>query len=181
MRFFFQGPRILGIRPGIILGASDFSRGQRTQRNPAAAPLEGGFVYAIRGDHNMIKIGTTTNPRARLAQLRTGSAFPIDYAYIAATSGEPAEVEAAAHRLLEKHRCNGEWFDVAPEMAVAAIAGAAHKMGQSLLPTSLEMSDQILRVGAGGVPEPQKMHPLTAAVIFISLLTAFGWALSLAH
>jgi hypothetical protein len=26
MRFFFIGPRILGIRPGIILGASDFRK-----------------------------------------------------------------------------------------------------------------------------------------------------------
>jgi Meiotically up-regulated gene 113 len=159
MRFFFIGPRIFGIRPGISFGPNDFRKAfARTSAVPAE-PMTGGFVYAIRGDHNMIKIGMTTNPRARLAQLRTGSAFPIDYAYLAVSSGEPAEVEAAAHTLLDKHRCNGEWFDVAPEMAVAAIAGAAHKLGQSLLPVTVDTADQILQIcSAGGGPSSSNRY-----------------------
>ena len=112
--------------------------------------MDGGFVYVVRGDHNLVKVGITTNPRARLAQLRPGSAFPIEYAYLAVSSGQPAEVEAAAHKLLEKHRCNGEWFDVQPEMAVAAIAGAAHKLGQSLLPVTVDRADQIMQIASAG-------------------------------
>lgn len=183
MRFFFSGPRILGIRPGVIFGASDFRSSRPSTQKAPSEPMTGSFLYVIRGDHNMIKIGVTTNPQARLASLRTGSAFPIDYCYLAATPGTGFDIEAGSHEMLKSHRCNGEWFDVAPEMAVAAIAGAAHKLGQPLLPVTSEVANQILLVGANqpsGASEPQ-MHPLTAAVIFISFLSALGWLLSFAH
>ena len=146
MRFFLMGPRIFGIRPGVSFGAEDF-RGRRTQRGPAE-PMTGSFLYVIRGDHNMVKIGVSTNPNARLASLRTASAFPIDFSYIAVTPGTGFDIEQAAHEMLKGHRCSGEWFDVPPEMAVAAIAGAAHKLGQPILPVSAEVANQILQVAA---------------------------------
>jgi hypothetical protein len=149
MRLFLLGPRILGIRPGISFVAEDFGRGRRTQRGPAE-PMTGSFVYAIRGDHNMVKIGVSTNPNARLASLRTASAFPIDFSYIAVTPGTGFDIEAGAHEMLKSHRCNGEWFDVQPEMAVAAIAGAAHKLGQPILPVTAEVANQILQIAANG-------------------------------
>jgi hypothetical protein len=155
MRVFFSGPRILGIRPGISFGAEDLlgSRRRQTQR-PACEPMTGSFVYVVRGDHNLVKIGTTTNPRARLAQLRTSSAFPIDYSYIAVTPDNSGPlIEGAAHDLLDRHRLNGEWFDVAPEMAVAALSAAAHKLNRPLLQVSLDNADQILRItGYGQLP-----------------------------
>ena len=52
--------------------------------------------------------------------------------------------------MLKSHRCNGEWFDVQPEMAVAAIAGAAHKLGQPILPVTAEVANQILQIAANG-------------------------------
>jgi hypothetical protein len=178
MRFFFSGPRIFGIRPGIILGAEDFGRGRGTQRAPAAEPMTGGFVYVVRGDHNMIKVGVTTNPRARLASLRTGSAFPIDYAYLAVTPGESrTEIETATHALLDKHRCNGEWFDIAPEMAVAAIAGAAHKLGQPILPVTLDAADEILRISSAGGTEPPKWR-LEDSALFLFGLPLIGGLLA---
>jgi hypothetical protein len=135
MRFFFIGPRILGIRPGISFGASELLRlATKPKQNKPGEPITGSFLYVIRGDHNMVKIGVSTNPNARLAQLRTASAFPIDFSYIAVTPGTGFDIEQGAHTMLASHRCNGEWFDVAPEMAVAAIAGAAHKLGQPILP-----------------------------------------------
>jgi hypothetical protein len=152
MRFFFMGPRILGIRPGISFGAEDFGRGRRIQRGPAE-PMTGGFVYVVRGDHNMVKVGVTTNPRARLASLRTGSAFPIDYAYLAVTPGDSgAAIEAAAHKLLDKHRCNGEWFDVQPEMAVAAIAGI-HRHARR---NAMRQVTDIASYGANGKRPPSQ-------------------------
>jgi hypothetical protein len=98
--------------------------------------MTGSFLYVVRGDHNVVKVGVTTNPNARLASLRTGSAFPIDFDYIAVTPGTGFDIEAGAHEMLKSHRCNAEWFDVPPEMAVAAIAGAAHKLGQPILPVT---------------------------------------------
>lgn len=151
MRFFFMGPRILGIRPGISFSASELLRlATKPKQNKPGEPMTGSFVYVIRGDHNLVKIGVTTNPRARLAQLRTASAFPIDFCYIAVTPGTGFDIEAGAHEMLKSHRCNGEWFDVAPEMAVAAIAGAAHKLGQPILPVTAEVANQILQVCANG-------------------------------
>jgi Meiotically Up-regulated Gene 113 (MUG113) protein len=154
MRFFFSGPRILGIRPGVIFGASDFRSSPRPTQRPPGEPITGSFLYVIRGDHNLVKIGVTTNPQARLASLRTGSAFPIDYSYIAVTPGTGFDIEAGSHEMLKSHRCSGEWFDIAPEMAVAAIAGAAHKLGQPILPVTAEVADQILAIAANGSGPP---------------------------
>jgi hypothetical protein len=158
MRFFLIGPRVMGIRPGISFGANELLRlVTKPKQNKPSEPMTGGFVYVVRGDHNLVKIGITTNPRARLASLRTGSAFPIDYAYLAVTPGESrAAIESGTHTLLDKHRCNGEWFDVQPEMAVAAIAGAAHKLGHPILPVTLDVSDQILSIASAGGEAPPK-------------------------
>ena len=67
--------------------------------------MTGSFLYVIRGDHNMVKVGVTTNPSARLASLRTGSAFPIDFDYIAVTPSTGFDIEAGAHAMLKSHRC----------------------------------------------------------------------------
>ena len=85
MRFFFMGPRILGIRPGISFGASELLRLATKPKQKPGEPMTGSFLYVIRGEHNMVKVGVTTNSSARLASLRTGSAFPIDFSYIAVT------------------------------------------------------------------------------------------------
>jgi hypothetical protein len=151
MRFFFTGPRIFGIRPGISFGANELLRlATKPKQNKLGEPMTGSFLYVIRGDHNLVKIGVSTNPNARLAQLRTASAFPIDFSYIAVTPGTGFDIEAGAHAMLTSHRCNGEWFDVQPEIAVAAIAGAAHKIGQPLLPVTAEVASQILQIAANG-------------------------------
>jgi hypothetical protein len=109
MRFFFIGPRILGIRPGISFGASELLRlATKPKQNKPSEPVTGSFVYVIRGDHNMVKVGVTTNPQARLASLRTGSAFPIDFSYIAVTPGTGYDIEAGAHAMLAQV-CHGAW------------------------------------------------------------------------
>jgi Meiotically Up-regulated Gene 113 (MUG113) protein len=151
MRFFFIGPRILGIRRGISFGTNELLRlATKPKHRKPAEPMTGSFVYVIRGDHNMSKVGVTTNPAARLASLRTASAFPIGYSFIAVTPGTGYDIEAGAHAMLASHRCNGEWFDVAPEIAVAAIAGAAHKLGQPILPVTAEIANRILQIAANG-------------------------------
>jgi len=151
MRFFLMGPRILGFRPGISFGANELLRfATKPKQNRPGESMTGSFLYVIRGDHNMVKVGVTTNQNARLASLRTGSAFPIDFDYIAVTPSTGFDIEAGAHAMLKSHRCNGEWFDVPPEMAVAAIAGAAHKLGHPILPVTAEVANQILQVAANG-------------------------------
>ena len=77
MRFFLGLPRILGLRTGVILGKDDIFE-KRSARRP---PQEGSFVYVVKGDHRLAKIGVTTNPNARLAALRTASGLPISSEY----------------------------------------------------------------------------------------------------
>ncbi len=54
-----------------------------------------------------VKIGTSSDPKARLATLQTG--FPHKLQIFATTDGGP-EVEARYHTRWRNRRCNGEWF-----------------------------------------------------------------------
>lgn len=162
MKLWFSGPSFFGIRPGV-----SFDAGQSTQRQTAPR-VDGSFVYVVRGDHNMIKIGVTTNPAARLAQLRTGSPFPIEYAFIGATPGNGYDIEQAAHAMLAPHRVNGEWFDVSPELAISAVMGAAGKLGRAMAPASLEI---------GSAPaQPVTLPPAPPLGIAGALMVAFRTA-----
>lgn len=174
MRFWFSGPRIFGIRPGVSFSPSDLTG--KTRQSAAGARIEGSFVYVVRGDHNMVKVGVTTNPRARLAQLRTGSAFPIEYAFIGVTPGAGYDIEAAAHAILDRHRCNGEWFDLSPEMAVSAVMGAAARLGQPLQALDIATADAVLRAAAGGgVPA----EPSPASRVIKRILVGLGLYLAM--
>jgi hypothetical protein len=147
MRLFFIGPRFFGIRPGISVRPDEiFGRTKRAASAPST--MTGSFLYVFKGDHNLVKVGVSTNPDARLAQLRTASPFPIDYAYVGVTPGNGFDIEGVAHDILASHRCNGEWFDVKPEMAVAALAAASHRLNQPLAQLQPEMVAEILRIGA---------------------------------
>jgi hypothetical protein len=151
MRFFFSGPRIFGIRPGVSFSAADFKEAPSAARARApSGEVQGSFVYVVRGDHNLVKIGVSSNPSARLAQLRTGSPFPISFAFIAATPGDGFDIERAAHQMLARQRLNGEWFDVAPEMAIAAVNAAAARIGAPLQSVDLATADLALKLAVAG-------------------------------
>ena len=140
----FRTP-IRGVRFGVALPIGELLRPKANTTNGG-----GSFVYVIRGDHNLVKVGVSTNPNARLAQLRTASAFPIEFSYIACTPGTGFEIEQLAHSILANHRCSGEWFDVQPDIAVAALASAAHKLRQPLQPVTQDQVEQVLRIAASG-------------------------------
>jgi hypothetical protein len=178
MRLMFFGPRIFGIRPGVSFTPQELMSGfaGSTQKAPGEQ-MTGSFVYVVRGDHNMVKVGVSTNPNARLAQLRTGSAYPIDFAFIGSTPGTGYDIEQAAHALLDRHRCNGEWFDVPPEMAVAAVTASAHRLNQPIVQVNGGQVDQILRIAHGQeqLPAPQGqssgwLHFLMPFIIAFAIL-----------
>lgn len=166
----------MGIRPGVSLGREDFvgsgvgyagyPSARKTQQAPGKQ-MEGGFVYAIRGDHNLIKIGVSQNPNARLASLRTASAFPLELCFIGACQTSGIEIEQEAHKLLDQHRTNGEWFDVSTELATSAIFGAAAKLGQKIASVPPNMVDEVIAVSTGQeVPQVQK-RPLAARISIV--------------
>lgn len=176
MRFWLSGPRIFGFRPGVSFSPSDLTGSRR--HAAAGDRIEGSFVYVVRGDHNMVKIGVTTNPRARLAQLRTGSAFPIEYAFIGITPGTGYDIEGAAHAVLDKYRCAGEWFDLPPEIAVSAVMGAAGKLGQPMRAIDLSTADHVLKIAAGGdlpataIKYSTMRRPLVGLALYLAMLAA---------
>jgi hypothetical protein len=76
MRFWFSGPRIFGIRSGISLGREDFrARSRSSTTTSGAEPNSDKFVYVVSGG-NLVKIGITANPNARLAFPRAGQRGP---------------------------------------------------------------------------------------------------------
>lgn len=66
------------------------------------------YVYFIEArESGAIKIGSTSNPTARLSALQTGS--PVRLRLIGYTEGGEPE-ERRLHRLFEDSRSHGEWF-----------------------------------------------------------------------
>lgn len=86
-------------------------------------------VYVIGGEHGRVKIGSSGDPYQRCRDLQTGSPFRLWIEHVTSTLGPALPVELEAHALLSRHRLNGEWFDVPPDVAVATIAAAAYRLG----------------------------------------------------
>src|ERR1700675_3910489 len=122
MRFFFMGPRILGIRPGISLSPDDFRKafGSTTTTTRSRGALTGSFVYVIEGESGHQKLGVSRHPIQPLAQFQTGSPWPLCFAYIGVTPGTGYSIEGRAHELLDAHRKEGEWFLVPASIAIGA-------------------------------------------------------------
>jgi hypothetical protein len=83
---------------------------------------------------------------AQLAQLRSTSESPLNFAYIGVTPSESYDIERAAHVALAGHRANGEWFTVEPVEAVAAIAGAAFRLHWPILQLSVDQATRTVAV-----------------------------------
>ena len=164
MRFFVSGPRIFGVRPGVVFDP--------IQRSPTQNEPSGSFVYVIHGAHNLVKIGITTNPAARIAQIRTGSGFPIDFSYIGYVQAGAEIIEREAHAALARQRCAGEWFDTSPERAIAAVTRAAGGIGAEIAQCDLANA----RNGKLALPAEEwkpttfrGKHPLIVLVAFLAL------------
>jgi len=70
------------------------------------------YVYVIHATGtNRIKLGFSIRPQERLAQLQTGSPFPLQ---ILACWPSSQEQEQQLHRHFAEFRCVGEWFEVSP-------------------------------------------------------------------
>lgn len=69
-----------------------------------------GYVYIIEAvGTDRFKIGYSTSPETRLAQLQTGSAFALK---LSGTWPASIEIEKSLHERLAAYRVNGEWFHV---------------------------------------------------------------------
>jgi hypothetical protein len=166
MRFFFTGPRIFGIRPGVILGASDF----RKAFAPSASRsnMTGSFVYVIEGQAGHHKIAVSRDPIQRKADLQTGSPVPLRFAYIGVTPGTGYNIEDAAHELLDAHRQEGEWFLVPASIAIGATLEAANRLGEPIQQVSAESVPQIIyRSGTAAPKGTVKFRDLVMSTVVV--------------
>jgi hypothetical protein len=141
MRLRLNGSKIVAARAGETFGPQDPAT--RTREAAGASRKSGhrsvGFIYVIRGEHGLIKIGSTTDPVARLAELRNTSPFPLHVEYLCFMRADLyLKVEDAVQAALDRHRVNLVWFDCETRVAISAIRIAARRHGQGVIPTSIE-------------------------------------------
>lgn len=69
------------------------------------------FIVCI--EQNTVKIGSSKNPKARMAQLQTSHASPLSLAF---TTPGGQEEERRLHDKYKAHRLKGEWFRLEGEL-----------------------------------------------------------------
>jgi hypothetical protein len=105
-----------------------------------------GFVYVIRSEHGLVKVGGSFDPLATIAELRKAVPYRLHVDYIGFTRADvSAQVLQAAFEALVRHRVQREWSGCSPEEAVAAIQTAAKGLGYRMVPTNLERVGEVLR------------------------------------
>ena len=156
MRIFFSFPLIGRMRGGFSFGLNDLKVAQRAQQGKR---FDGGFVYVIKHNDNdpdtTVKVGVTNDPDRRLLELSMASPYRLEYFFIGACDGPGFDIENAAHNLLSQHNTNGDWFSVAPELAVAAVMGSAAKLGHNVKAVTPQLARQIVAIG----PNPEARKP----------------------
>jgi Meiotically up-regulated gene 113 len=185
IRLWFAGPRLpFGLRAGISVPLSDLTR-----RRPAPAPVSGGialsYVYVVASQAGTVKIGYSTNPQMRMAALQTASAAPLRLAHVMATDIDGRMLEAEAHRLLDRHRLSGEWFDVSAEVAIEAVETAAKGLGLPVVSTDSERLAEAVAGRGGKSGGGLATHPLRLFFYLVFIMlgvmmsgTIFLWYLT---
>jgi hypothetical protein len=102
------------------------ARGKRLFSHFVAPQSRSVFLYVIVSERGHVKVGFSNDVEKRRAALQGASAAGLTvYAREAIDCLYPREAEGMAHKLLERYRLRGEWFDCHPEMALAAVKKAA--------------------------------------------------------
>jgi hypothetical protein len=152
MRLFFIGPRLFGIRPGISVNPRDLKKLVSSGTASSAGSITGGFVYVLKNKSGQHKIGSSVDPIQRINQLQTGSAEPLDFAWVGVSpEGAYTRIERYAHTLLEAQKIPGagdEWFAVPASIAIGAVHEAAMRLGDPIQQVQPGMVPQILAVAA---------------------------------
>jgi len=187
MRIWLSGPRILGLRTGVSLGAKDLEKlFGPTQQPPPQRLVDSGpndqFLYVIKSDNNHCQIGLSNDPVAKLDQLRAGSPFRLDYAWLGAPKGQATLIAQDAQAMLDKYRREGDWLDISHDAAVGALCAAAQRRNQPVLGLTLKQAEQIRQVGlaedaaaAGAAAKPSIIIQLIKTIIVaVIVLIAIG-------
>ncbi|MFW2380926.1 MAG: GIY-YIG nuclease family protein [Acidimicrobiales bacterium] len=81
------------------------------------------YVYLLQDEQAATKIGISGDPRGRVASLQTGHPEPLRLvkAIGCRTTADARAVERDLHIHFERHRMNGEWFDLSDRQVRRAI------------------------------------------------------------
>lgn len=71
----------------------------------------GRWVYLVASPDDLVKLGISKDPDARLASLQSGHHASL---WLLATIAGRQEDESTLHRLIAKYRVRGEWFRIGP-------------------------------------------------------------------
>ncbi len=133
------------------------------------------YVYVISGEHGRQKIGVSDEPRRRLAELQTGSPFPLKFEFVGEVeNGGAGPVEVETHFMLSQHKAPGgdEWFVVPPDVAITAVMATAHRLGYRIKPVDPDASGRApISLGS-----PSWHHWMTA-VAAAPLAALMAWLL----
>jgi len=80
----------------------------RTDRVPAAEPVSG-YVYLLRSDHGLYKIGRSIEPASRIRRLGVVLPFPVTTIHVLAAD-DCSTAERRLHMRFASQRLEGEWF-----------------------------------------------------------------------
>ncbi|WP_315792234.1 GIY-YIG nuclease family protein [Bradyrhizobium sp. SZCCHNRI1002] len=131
------------------------------------------FVYVISGDHGRQKIGSSDDPVQRIRSLQTGSPFPLKFEFVGEVeNGAGGQVEVAAQYSLNTHKAAGgdEWFVVPPDVAIAAVIAAGHRLGFRVRP--VDPDGVAANSYAIGMPT---WHKVVTAILAVPFLLAAAW------
>jgi hypothetical protein len=93
------------------------------------------WLYVIGGDSGPLKIGYSGNPKARVRDLNISSPVQLEIKHTREVAGLTCKfTEKYAHALLASRWVKGEWFDVTPDQAIAAIRLADEGVSAGRLP-----------------------------------------------
>lgn len=92
------------------------------------SPDETNYIYIVATVKDGIasapvKVGITKSISTRFNTLKTASAYPLEvYAALPFPSREDAQkLEWAFHKVMDRRRLNGEWFNIEPHDAMRAM------------------------------------------------------------
>lgn len=91
----------------------------RLPRQPVGG-LEATFVYLIK-DSDRVKIGRASNLRIRFSNVRVDNSRAEMVAFYELPRMIGKHLELLLHAVFAEHNPNGEWFDIEPERAKAAL------------------------------------------------------------
>lgn len=94
----------------------------RWREHRRRAPRSEGFIYFVRAENGLIKIGWAKNPKRRFSSLCSGS--PVALELLAFRPGS-LDDEAARHARFAADRVRGEWFRLSQELGIAVIESPA--------------------------------------------------------